>query len=190
MTTNYTILYDERVKSKSGDSPMDTTQGPSKKKKLSAKYRIVISGMLVILIMLGATLYFFLQYQKTQALLKNPTKATSEEINALISKVSNHYDLPTDDQPTLATVSDITKLAGQPFFAKAKNGDKVVIFAKAKIAILYRPALDKIINVGPVNTQADANNTTGQLVTSGTSSSASIKVALYNGTSTNGLTKK
>ena len=141
----------------------------------------------VVIALLGACIYFYLQYQKSQQLLTNPSSATSNEVNSLVQKVSKHYDLPQGDQVTVATVSDTTKLQGQTFFAKAQNGDKVLIYPKSGIAILYRPTTDKIINVGPVNTQSD----TSQSITSASqAATTSVKIALYNGTQTNGLTKK
>ncbi|MEK7605614.1 MAG: LytR C-terminal domain-containing protein [Patescibacteria group bacterium] len=156
---------------------------PSKEKKKSLRKKLVITGAvgLVIVLLIASSIYFFLQYQKTQSLLKNPSSATQREVNSLVEKVSRHYDLPSNDQVTVATVSDVGKLYGQTFFVKAKNGDKVLIYPKSGIAILYRPATDKIINIGPVNTQGD---------TSPAKATTPVKVALYNGTQTNGLTKK
>ncbi len=59
--------------------------------------------------------------------------------------------LPEDEVPTIATVTDLEALQGQPFFANAKLGDKVLIFAKAGKAILYDPVEQKIVEVAPVN---------------------------------------
>lgn len=66
-------------------------------------------------------------------------------------KVGRLIELPSDEQPTIVTVSDKDKLAGQLFFLNAQDGDKVLIFPKAGKAILYRPSEDKIIEVGVVN---------------------------------------
>lgn len=163
-------------------------QAPSFEKKSSSKnLLLIVPIILVVLLLIGSSVYFYMQYQKSQALLKNPSSASQDEVNSLVQKVGRHYDLPAGDQVTVATVSDMTKLQGQAFFAKAQNGDKVLIYPKTSVAILYRPSTDKIINVGPVNTQGD---------TSQTSPSASpaittpAKLALYNGTQTTGLTKK
>ncbi len=40
---------------------------------------------------------------------------------------------------------------GQPFFANAQVGDKVLIYYKAKKAILYNPTDNKIVEVGPIS---------------------------------------
>ena len=59
--------------------------------------------------------------------------------------------LPQNEEPTTATVSDTAKLKDQPFFKNAKNGDVVLIYTKAQIAILYDRKIDKIIAVAPIN---------------------------------------
>lgn len=161
-------------------SSEDKGRSRSSTKKLVALVLVILT----IIILLGVSVYFYTQYQQTQSLLKDPTQAQKSELNSLIQKVGRHYALPDDDQVTLATVSDITKLAGQSFFAKAQNGDKVLIYPKSGLAILYRPSMDKIVNVGPVNTQTEV-----QAQEQATTSS-SVRVALFNGTSTTGLTKR
>lgn len=85
---------------------------------------------------------------------KNPsmtaTQSATLDANTLIGKVGQLMELPADEKPTIATVSDVNKLQGQPFFDKAQNDDKVLIYKAAKEAILYRPSENKIINVGPI----------------------------------------
>lgn len=73
------------------------------------------------------------------------------EIDTIISEVSKLMVLPDNEKPTVATVSDPIILQGQPFFFKAKKGDKVLIYTKAQKAILYDPVANKIINVAPIN---------------------------------------
>ncbi len=65
----------------------------------------------------------------------------------LIGEVGKLLALPENEAPTVATVADPSKLANQPFFAKAQAGDKVLIYTDNKKAILYRPSEKKIIEV-------------------------------------------
>lgn len=146
--------------------------------------------IVIILLVLAAlpSLYFYNQYQKTKNLLQNPTASVNDENKTLIQAVGKLIELPVSENPTIATVSDKTKLQDQPFFAHAQNGDKVLIYTQAKKAILYRPSINKIIDVAPVNIGQN------QLPTNSASRSASkaakepVKVVLYNGTATIGLT--
>lgn len=155
-----------------------------KTKRTFKQWLLIGGGILVLVMLLGSSIYFYIQYQTSQQLLKNPSDATQQEVNLLVKKVGKHYDLPTNDKVTVATVSDVNKLQDQTFFAKAQNGDKVLIYPKSGTAILYRLTTDKIINVGPVNTQGDTPPSSQAQAT------VPVKVALYNGTQTNGLTKK
>lgn len=110
--------------------------------------------------------------------MQNPNIAASEETKAILDKVGRHIVLPLDEQPTIATISDKEKLKDQPFFAKAKNGDKVLIYNLARKAILFDPVADKIIDVAPINISTPSATTT----------LTPLKIALYNGTNTSGLT--
>ena len=75
----------------------------------------------------------------------------AENTKALISQVSKIIVLPEGEQPTVATVSDPNLLRSQPFFARARRGYKVLIYAKSKKAILYDPISNKIVEVAPIN---------------------------------------
>lgn len=115
---------------------------PGKNKIIGAAIAILVVGGLLIF---GG--YYFLQYKKV---VDNPEIITKEETQAVVDAVKKHLTLPNDEQPTLATVQDKDKLKDQPFFADAKNDDKILIYTKAKKAIVYRQKEDKVINVGPI----------------------------------------
>ena len=114
--------------------------------------KVAIASLLLLLVLiLVPSWYFYSQYQK--ALKSNPTVKTLDEQKSnkeLIDKVGKLMILPTGETPTVATVSDLAKLKNNPFFAQAKQGDKVLIYLKAKKAILYDPLINKIIDVGPI----------------------------------------
>lgn len=124
----------------------------TKTKSSGGKVVFSIIIIVIIIIAIAVSFYFYIRYQKAQKLLQNPTLVALEETRSLITKVSNLIELPKGEDPTIATVSDINKLKDQPFFANTQNGDKVLIYEKAREAILYRPSINKIIQVAPVST--------------------------------------
>ncbi len=147
----------------------------------------VVITVLVVTIISGVAIYFYVQYQNAQMLLKNPASALENEVKSLVDRVNKVIELPKSEVPTVATVSDKTKLASQPFFLKAENGDKVLIYNTAKKAYLYRPKDNKVIEVSSLSVSPS---------TLGASDAASLqpavekaKVVLLNGTTRTGLTK-
>lgn len=131
----------------------------------------------------GASYYFYDQYRKTQQMVKNPEEASQKELKKILDNIAKFMELPGGEQPSVASVVDKEKLKDQPFFAKAENGDKVIIYTQAKKAILYRPKTNKVIDVTVVNVGSDA------LKADGEGKSLKTRVALYNGTTINGLTR-
>jgi uncharacterized protein YneF (UPF0154 family) len=85
-----------------------------------------------------------------QSLQANPSMQAKEANRELIAKVGKLIILPGNEEPTIATVTDLSKLARQPFFAKAQIGDKVLIYSGEKKAILYRPSTNQIIELAPL----------------------------------------
>lgn len=142
----------------------------------------LIFVIILLVLAIAGGVFFYTQYQNAQNELKklkeNPRASATEETKKLIDKVGELVALPKGEDPTVATITDVKKLKEQPFFAKAANGDKVLIYTQAKRAILYRPSTNKVIDIAPVNI--------------GTGSAAAkqepVKVALYNGTTKAGLT--
>jgi hypothetical protein len=100
------------------------------------------------LIIIGAGTYGFQKFKASG----NPNLAAAE-VKGLVASVGQLMLVPTDEQPTVATVTDPAKLASQEFFAHAQAGDKVLMYAKARKAILYSPKQNKIIEVATLNTQ-------------------------------------
>jgi hypothetical protein len=115
----------------------------------------IVLGILTTVILIAMAVGGYMLYQaylgqKERAdRLSNPAEAAKEETKQLIEAVSKLTDLP-DEEPTIATVRDVNELEGQSFFQNAQNGDKVLIFTKAKKAILYRPSTNKVIEIAPV----------------------------------------
>ena len=132
---------------------------PKKKRKYFFKFII----FLIIVGLAGATAYYYKQYKKIK---DNPQVVSQEEVQFVVSELGKFMELP-DGTPSLATIQDKEKLKDQNFFRKAENGDKVLIYADAKQAILYRPSAKKIIEVAPLildngnNNNSSANSSEG-----------------------------
>jgi hypothetical protein len=113
------------------------------------------SMMIIILAVwavIGGTSILIAKYSSTKSKAQ-PLQVNSKaqmSTKELLDKVEILFDLPKGEMPTIATVSDKTKLEKQSFFARAENGDKVIIYTKAKKAILYRPSINKLIEVAPL----------------------------------------
>lgn len=151
---------------------------------MNKKLKILIST-LVFALLTGSLItgfYYFQKYQQT----KNPQAAADKEIKMMVARVGKLMVLPQDETPTLATIYDKEKLQNQPFFAQAKNGDKILIYTKNQKAILYDPKANKILEVSSLNIEI----ATPTPLPAAENQYRPVKVALYNSTNTAGLTKK
>ena len=130
--------------------PTVAPKKPKKQKttKKTLKIIAIIVAGIAFLGLVGWGVYSYMELEK----LQNPDYAkqqAEQESQDLVEKVGKLMELPSEE-PVVATVSDKTKLADQPFFAKAENGDKVLIFSENSVAVIYRESADKIINSGPI----------------------------------------
>lgn len=137
---------------------------------------------LLVFVAAGGTLGSYVFYAKYQAARANPNLEDEKETAALVSVVGKLIELPKDETPTVATILDKDKLKDQAFFRSGENGDKLLAYTKNRIAILYRPAANKIINVAPITINDQPGSTS-----SAPSSAASLRIAYYNGAETPGL---
>jgi hypothetical protein len=87
----------------------------------------------------------------------NKTTVSGDDVTAVKASISQHYLLPADEEPAMATVTDKSKL-NTPLLKKAENGDKLLVYKNNRLAILYRPSLGRIISVGPVTLDEPPKN--------------------------------
>ncbi len=168
------------------------------KMKLLSQRKYQVGLLVLIIIVVGALVAGYGFTQKND--LVDGGKLSPSQISALVNEVGDKMVIPKGETPTIATVTDITKLEEQPFFRNAQNGDKVMIFGSTNTAILYRPSIHKIVTVAPINAQNSpitTSNTTPTPLPSGVTPSVSptptstpTKVAILNGTKVAGLAKK
>ena len=124
------------------------------KKPFPKLYVIIgVAGLFfVILIGWNINSQYKLKQAQTQLekQIEDPQAEAKKQTEELLQKIGLLMVLPTDEEPTIATVSDLSKLSQQEFFKNAQLGDKVIIYYKAKKAILYRPFENKIIELAPL----------------------------------------
>lgn len=113
--------------------------------------RFLLPFLVILLIAMTAVAVYFYQ-QTTNA---NPAAQAEKEAEELVVRVGKLILLPEGETPTVATVSDPERLKDQPFFAKAKVGDKVLLYQTSKKAYLYDPVNNKLLEVAPINLGAN-----------------------------------
>ncbi len=128
----------------------------------------VLVATCVVCVLSLVSLSGFLLWQNAK--LKRDAKqsdSTSQQniVSHTIAAVGKLYALPKNERPTVATIKDVSQLKSEPFFDSAKNGDRVLVYTKAKIAILYRDSENKIINIGPVAADQSSQSSTSQNAT-------------------------
>lgn len=120
---------------------------PQATKRSFSKMNLVL---VLVVLLLGVSAFITYKYIKANdqvnQLRKNPSQVVGNSTQMLLNKVGQLVVLPnTGESPSIALVKDSSKLQSQPFFSHAQDGDYVIVYAHAKVAILYRPSVNKII---------------------------------------------
>jgi hypothetical protein len=116
-------------------------------KKLSV-YHFLALGIAIVAILIGYVAYMKFETSRKEEFKKvlNPIKA-KQEAQSLVDIVGKIYVLP-NETPTVATVTNKSVLPDAPFFKNAIEGDKILVFSNNHKVILYRPTLNKVVDVG------------------------------------------
>jgi hypothetical protein len=137
-------------------------------------------NLLLFIGIIGAVaLFFWAEQQRRDALsqleeteqqlqeIKESTERSGQQIaDEVLSKLREHIDIPTDLQPTVATIVDIDRLREtSDFYNNAENGDHLVLTETR--AILYDPDRNIIIDVVPVILNPEDQPAEGQPGTGG-----------------------
>ena len=147
----------------SDDKPTDTpaaataTAGGSHKGNL---LHIVVHALLLLAV-IGLAVWGLGLQSKNKDLQKqvdtlnaNPAIVEQRKTDELVSKVGALMEVPKDERPQAALVSDAESLKKQyAFFGTAQNGDQILFYYKAGKVIVYRPSTNKIVQSGPLTIQ-------------------------------------
>src|SRR6185436_9134506 len=101
----------------------------------SAKKNTFFLGLLAVvaLLALGLSGFLWMKLEKIEA--KKDT--TDSEVTEIVQEVGRYLLLPPGETPELVTVSNLDDVRGQPFFANALVGDKVLVYKTASKAVLW-----------------------------------------------------
>lgn len=154
---------------KAAKTTKPTTKAPVKKPKAIKKQQVSVPvsppqqntssarkyliGLVVVAaaISVGWLIWQYTQARSELARYNDPKVAVETASQNTVDEVGRIMVLPRGEEPTVASIEDADKLSGRPFFSKAKNGDKVLIYQKAKKAIIYRPTTHQIVEVAAYN---------------------------------------
>jgi hypothetical protein len=143
------------------------TAEPLKKHTPAFTWHFVVELIFVIIVVILAISVWSLNSDKSNltkevaSLNANPQAIVQKQTQGIIDAVGRLMQLPSNETPTVASVSDAATAKKQSaFFANARNGDKVLLYAKSGEAILYRPSTNKVILVAPLTFTSSTSGTT------------------------------
>jgi cytoskeletal protein RodZ len=154
-----------RKKEDSAEEVISEAKVCAKKKccGMSSKFWWLVA--IIILVVAG---YYAWTVYKPQPSQAEAQKMAEQQVMALVAKVRRHMVLPEKEVPQVAEIKDAALAAKeQPFLAGSQNGDVLLVYTSISKAIVYSPARDVIVNVGPVQ----MNNTDTYAQTGATTSS-------------------
>jgi len=103
----------------------------------------------------------------------------SQEVE-LLDKVQTLAMVPLSETPSLVAVADAANLQLDPLFANTQNGDVLLVYQQARLAILYRPSVEKLVNMANISSGETKGVAVAPTETIGSTSAVlSPKVAIY-----------
>lgn len=127
---------------------MDTLVTEPTKRRLRFTKKNLIVALIVVALAVATG---FLLWQNLQLRSPDGQKQANERANAkLVEEVSAKILLPSDQTPTIATITNVDELkkVNEAFYRDAQNGDRILFYSTR--AVIYRESDHKIINVAPV----------------------------------------
>lgn len=110
------------------------------------RMRLILAAAVLVLL-LGAGTWKYLDQQRQLKELKSSQKSAAELEKELVDEVSKIAVVPVGEDPIIREVESLEAVAGQPFYSQSKVGDRVLLYSNAKRAILYRPSTKQIVNI-------------------------------------------
>ncbi|KKS77333.1 MAG: hypothetical protein UV51_C0008G0025 [Candidatus Woesebacteria bacterium GW2011_GWC1_42_9] len=129
--------------------------------KIKALSPRIIFSRLILLALIGSVAalgYFYYQTRQEVRRLSSIAgfdELAKREVEQVVEALGKLAVLP-DEEPIVATVTDKDALLKQSdFYKNAENGDRIIVYPNAKVAYIYSPTINKIVNVGPFTVTDD-----------------------------------
>lgn len=113
----------------------------------TTKKVLMTLNVLVIVGLMGATGYLFMENRD----LNDQANLTTEQQNErLVAEINEVYDLP-DETPIVAIVTDVDEFKSQyTSFDNAQQGDYLLFFRKNRLNVLYRQSERRVVKTADV----------------------------------------
>jgi hypothetical protein len=82
---------------------------------------------------------------------QNPAVVYAHKLQTMTKQVNKTIPLPSNESPVVATVTDKSILPKEAFFSYAQNGDKILMYKKNKLAVLFRPSTGQVVTKAVLN---------------------------------------
>ena len=114
---------------------------------------IAVSGLMILLLFFSvfSTAKYVQAENRLNQVGANTIMSGKSSADKVINEAGSIAKLPDGETPTVALIKNVSQLKGQPFFVGAENGDYLMVYTRAKKAILYRPSINKIIEYSNTN---------------------------------------
>lgn len=114
---------------------------------MTRRSKAVLLLAFVCIGLLGASTYLFIQ---NQSLRSGSVQAQDGEAKEAVEKLEQIYAIDTDSKPTIARIDNPEKLksSNKTFYKNTLKGDYLIVYPNK--AFIYRPSVDKIINVADI----------------------------------------
>jgi hypothetical protein len=118
----------------------------------TVKHWVIYAAIAIVAVVAGALVI---------TRLSGSGDAGKKEMRQVQKAVSKLVLTPTDEEPSLATVTDKSQLTDAFLKQNTENGDKVLIYPKAAKVYVYRPAIKRVVAIGPLALDASAAQVQG-----------------------------
>lgn len=119
------------------------------------KNKKIFIGIVIFVAIIATILYFNIKGSRVLT-QDEAVVAAQQEAGKVKTDLGKHFVFPDGDEPDIRKINEKVE---DPFFTRAEIGDYLIIFYKSRIAFIYSPSKDIIVNAGVVFANLNASST-------------------------------